>query len=194
MSIKAYKLDEMSHTPFVRKDSLDYFNSKGIELTNDEKSADIYLSRFFPVKSKKEMLLWRIKRRFIPILVWTHEPRYNTMLQKHFPSKFYIPDIHIMNCYTGDVLFSPWCIYGSWSITHKVGLATKEHFETHKKNVCSLGSFRHEPLIINNKNIDLTEFRQQLSLHGYRKGLVDICGPNWPKDVIVTLDDRNNKD
>ncbi|MBP5368194.1 MAG: hypothetical protein J6Z01_07075 [Bacteroidales bacterium] len=176
MSIKAYKLDEMSHTPFVRKDSLDYFNSKGIELTNDEKSADIYLSRFFPVKSKKEMLLWRIKRRFIPILVWTHEPRYNTMLQKHFPSKFYIPDIHIMNCYTGDVLFSPWCIYGSWSITHKVGLATKEHFETHKKNVCSLGSFRHEPLIINNKNIDLTEFRQQLSLHGYRKTFVDPTG------------------
>lgn len=192
MSIKVYLLDDMQHTPFVKIDSVEYFKTHGIEITNKENEADLYVTRFFPVNSKKDLLFWRLKHKKIPILVWTHEPRYNTTQQSFFPSKIYIPSIYIMNCYTNDILVNPWCIYGSWSITHKLNFANTDHFNNHQKNICTLGSYRYEPLIINGQNIDLTEYRQAIAIEGYKQGIVDICGPNWPKEYNVILNNRNS--
>ncbi|MBP5502600.1 MAG: hypothetical protein J6Y24_07415 [Bacteroidales bacterium] len=194
-TIKVYLLDEMSNTPFTFEKGIQYLNKNGIFITQNEKEANWYVTRFFPFKSKTDMLFWRIRHRYIPILVWTDEPRFCTITQNYFKPQIYVPSVHIMNCYTNDIYINPFCIFGYWAISNKLNYATNETI-AHKKSklVCSLGSYRKEPLFINGNNIDLSEYRQNLSIDGYNKGIVDICGPNWPNNIIITQDTRKDKD
>ena len=192
-TVNIFPLDDMKNTPFSFEKGIEHLNNNGVFITSDEREADMYVTRFFPIKNKWEQITWLLRHRYIPILVWTDEPRFCTLTQTYFKSKPYIPSIHIMNCYTGDVLINPWCVFGYWAITKKLEYISDDCTDN-KKMICSMGSYRNEPLILYNKNIDLTDYRQKLSIYGYQKGIVDICGPNWPKMISITTNTRKVKD
>ncbi len=189
-----YYLDEMAHTPFTEDDGYLYLKQNNIEKTNNESEANLYVTRYFPINKKTDLLLWRIKHKYIPILVWTDEPRWSISTQTFFPKKFYIPEIHIMNTYSQDIYISPFSRF-SWAITQKLDYVDEQFWFQRKKLISSLCSYRQNTeLIINNVNIDLIDKRQQISIIGYNKNIVDICGLNWPTNIKTVIQDRFSND
>ncbi len=191
---------DMRFTPFGNPDETDsfrdyaswtvYLNKHGIYETKQEKDADLYITQRFPINTKKDLYLWRLKHRYIPVLVWTHEPRCCNITHKYFPKRIYKPDIYVMDVFTDDVYLNHYTWFGQ-CIKSKLDLATENDYYNRSKKICCLGSFRfNSKYYLNNRDIDLVQKRQDIALLGYKLGLVDICGNNWP-DVKPIINNRN---
>lgn len=199
-SIKYYPLDDLRFTPFGNPKEGDnfkdykswnnYLRQQGIIETNNEQEADLYITQHFPIYTKSDLYLWRLKHRYIPVLVWTHEPRYCNITTTVFPKRFYKPEIHVMDVFTDDVYLTPFTWFGS-EIKGILQYADNNHFETRKRKICVLGTYRPNfEYFINGVNIDLSELRQKIALFGYSQNMVDICGRFWPQHVKTIKTDR----
>ena len=199
-TIKYYPLDDLRFTPFGNPKEGDnfkdykswnnYLRQQGIIETNNEQEADLYITQHFPIYTKSDLYLWRLKHRYIPVLVWTHEPRYCNITTTVFPKRFYKPEIHVMDVFTDDVYLTPFTWFGS-EIKGILQYADNNHFETRKRKICVLGTYRPNfEYFINGVNIDLSELRQKIALFGYSQNMVDICGRFWPQHVKTIKTDR----
>lgn len=200
MPIKYFALGDIRFTPFGNPDEADEFkdyaawtehlNTNGIVETKNEREADLYVTQKFPILSKKDLYLWRLKHRQIPVLIWTHEPRYCNITTSLFPKRFYKPDFHVMDVFTGDVFLNHYTWFGS-CIDRELGFVDTNHFHSRERNICTLGSYRpHFEYYVNGKNIDLCEFRQEIALEAYKRNMIDISGRWWPEGIKTMQEDR----
>ncbi len=189
--IKYYRLDSMKATPFSEENtdyitfSRDYLSAHGIIVTNNPKQADLYVRREFPGKKLRLRLALQFPQK--PILVWTQEPRMDTNVTKKH-SVFGVPDVHIMNNYTGDIRLSNCSIEQPmypWESENE----KKEALELKNRKIAYIATYvpntERNQLIVNGKNIDLTEYRQNLALYGHNKEMVDIYGKGWPNGISL---------
>lgn len=97
-----------------------------------------------------------------------------------------------MDVYTDDVYLSPYTWFGH-CIEGCLKPVSEKDFYSGKASICCLGTYRTNfECIINGKNIDLTDKRQQIALYGYKNNKVDISGLNWPQEIKTIKDDRLN--
>ena len=203
-TIKYFALGDIKFTPFGNpKDThnfknyeewVKYINNKGIVETKNEHDADLYITQQFPIISKKDLYLWRFEHRNIPVLVWTHEPRYCNITISKFPKRFYKPEINVMDVFTDDVFLNHYTWFGS-CIVKKLNHIDLNHFKQREKMICNLGTYRpHFEYYINGENLDLSEYRQKIAIEGYKRNIVDICGRWWPNFIKTTMEDRMTND
>ncbi|KAI9132182.1 hypothetical protein ON05_001445 [Acaryochloris sp. CCMEE 5410] len=181
----------MKYTPFAVNNAKanNFFRQHNIEFTDSASDCDLFITRRNPGIRKRINLM--IKYGDHPILLWTHEPRFNTDFCAQLKSYSILPKFYIMNVYTGDIHISNYTIY-SWAIREKVPLIQKINnsaFLNKTRCIAFLSTYIPQPekftLTKDNRNINLTEIRQNLGIAGYRKGLVDIYGKDWPNGMSV---------
>lgn len=195
--VKVFRLrDPMTYTPFAANSIRDteYFLNHGIEFTNSAQNCDLFVKRHFPSKKLGAYIKLRYGSR--PILVWTHEPRYDRHFQSIVRGSLLFPSIHIMNIYTGDINLCNYTIY-NWSIREPIQLLNESDISLWNKqqSVAFLGTYVPHPskfsLIKNGIDINLTGIRQQLAVTGKKQGMVDIYGRGWA-DGIAMEDSRGD--
>ena len=102
----------MQYTPFDNQKDLEYFAEQDIEFIDDPSKADMLIARGARIFAKrllqKRMLtvLWKKK------IVFTHEPRRDTHFRKKIYGYRFLPCIHIMNAYTGEIYTDNYTRYG----------------------------------------------------------------------------------
>lgn len=180
-----FPIEPLKHTVFEHPESLQFFREQGVVLTDDPYRADVFVMRhynpllgFRPGRTVKKRL-----REGVPLLLWTHEPRFCYTDKDIMFLKGTV--IQVMNMYTRNVLFSNFTFYGkfadgilapatniSFSPQSVVGLAT--HVDPDK-----------QPFIMGGVDIDLTVKRQKLLYDGFRLGMADIYGVGWPSAMKI---------
>lgn len=197
--IKLHRLDSMEHTPFAinRTNSHEFFRMHSIEFTDNANECDLFITRRHPGIQKRVNL--KIKYGDRPILLWTHEPRFNTHFCSQLNSYSILPNFYIMNVYTGDIHISNYTIYSS-AIREKVSLIKKSdisNFSNKNKCIAFLSTYIPKPqkftLINDGRDINLTGIRQNLGIAGYQQRLVDIYGRNWPNGLSIGESRYNNR-
>ena len=185
MRVKLFRNDPMTYTPFVQ--DIDFFTERGIEFTHSPRQCNLIVTRRYPSIAKRVKTILRsgFPR---PILLWTHEPRFDN----HFQSKIFgVPTIHIMNAYTGDVYLSNCSIYGPKIQHGLVRLLNEESAPdlSAPRQICFMGTYVDNParhsFVVKGKDLNLTGVRQQLALEGHQQGIVDIYGKGWPKGISL---------
>ena len=192
--IKLFSIFEMEYTPFKTDWGVEYLRQHQIEITNQINDADIFLTNWLPEQNLKQKLKFVLKyRKLIPILLWTHEPRYNTLTKNFLKGNFIYPDIHIMNIYNGNIYVNNYSHYGI-HIKQKLNFIDKEFIKNKNEKIIGLASYIVKPneqkLIFNGVNYDLALKRQRLLMDGYYMGVVDVYGKRWPDNIAL----QNSRD
>lgn len=130
---------------------------------------------------------------FKNILVWTHEPRYDSTNQARI-AKPLGKAIYVFNVYTGNVFWHNRHFLSSYHYDEAIDLGLKrgrlltfeekalsEHYKNKKMCVAiytrkKADSFNFH---VNGQYIDLTEYRQLLASRGHEMGLCEIAGSGW---------------
>ncbi|MBD2001380.1 glycosyl transferase [Leptolyngbya sp. FACHB-541] len=186
--IKIFKADALLYTPFIKSKGFNFLAEKGIVITEDEADCDLFVAQrcknLIPFQLK-----YGAKKKY---LVWSHEPRWNT----HFTDTakwFSLPDIHIMNVYTGDIYLNNYYTVNSNGIQtidrllKPLDESSFPNFE-HKKVVALMfyrNNCRRWSLKRNGEELDLCYLRTRIALQGYKSGKVDVYGRGWPRGVSL---------
>lgn len=186
--IRLFAISSMRHTPFEKKHfPSTFFNDRGIDLTEDESQADIYICQTLPVSSKVDLALFRLRfKKFIPIIVWTFEPRFSTLTRPFIRGSLYFPEVHVMNLYTEGVFLDNYSLFHQY-VNCELELIDESHYESRMAKAVGLNGFVENvlPFIINGKNIDLCGLRQELLFEGNKEGVIDIYGKGWPEGTSM---------
>lgn len=187
--IKIFRLDSMEYTPFGDHPWEDEFRSKcGIQFTDSPRESDLFVTRRYPSIAKRtKMRLGIYPNR--PILLYTHEPRFDTHSCSKMGEQFG-PTVHIMNVYTGDIYLSNFSVYGP---QHRHGLLPLIDWldgpNLTERRTAFIATYIEDPvqstLIMNGRDINLTGLRQTLALEGHRRGSVDIYGRGWSAGISI---------
>ncbi len=189
--IKLYRLDSMDNTPFSSKNKTanNFFRKQDIEFTDRASECDLFITRRY--SGIQHRILLKLYYGDRPILLWTHEPRFDTHHSSQLRSYPLLPSFHIMNVYTGDIHISNYTIY-SWAIRESIPLIDKSSNSvilTKRRCIVFLSSYINQPkkhsLPKDGRDINLTEIRQKLGLIGHRQGLLDIYGKGWPNGLSI---------
>jgi len=212
--IRLYPLTPMNFTPFDPRrparafwaelgfgdvDDIAWLRDQGIVLTGSPISADLFIASRYPFPKRRARWLLRILR-WKPVLIWTDEPRFATWFEPVVPARAGLPSLHVMNIYTGDVLLSNTTCAG-WTIHRRLDTFEEQALPNdfnRGRQVVALATYRRnfaaQRLIGPQGNdIDLVIPRQNLILAGYRMGMVDIYGRNWPKGVQTVGESRGGE-
>jgi hypothetical protein len=187
MTIKLFAPQPMTYTPFTNKDGEAALRAKNITFTDHPKDADLFVTRKWNTKVFLEFLIkYRPKK---PILIWTHEPRFCILSKSHIPARFGLPDVYIMNLYNRNVYFSNCTIYG-YNVEKRLSLVSESSLgEERAKKVVALATYsssaRKQRLMIDGIDRDLVMRRQAMILAGQKRGIVDVYGKGWPKNVVL---------
>ena len=180
----------MGGTPFVDPNALKIFNNFKCCICQKLSEADVIVSH-----KLKNLLPGIVKYRKKKFLVWTNEPRADTIFKNELKLPFGFANIHIMNVYGKDVFWHNLHFLSSYHFDNHNDLGidinkslvplTKEKFKAlNKKNkIASLFTntiHKKSRLIKSGVNIDLTLKRCQYSLAGHDRKLLDIYGNKWP--------------
>lgn len=175
----------MPNTPFENSHALDFLKRHGILTANNKKESDVIVASrvmdLFPFSLRKKLL------------VWTHEPRFDTHFRNKIDLYKIIQDIHIMNAYTGDICLNNYTLYGN-AIDKPIELLDSNNFKEFKsKRIVILASCgkKSNKLVRNGVDIDLSYLRSKIAITGYKLGKIDICGPNWPPKIKVIENSRS---
>jgi hypothetical protein len=181
-----YAFEELKYTIFEEPACLQFLQQQGIEITKDFRRADVIILRdlFPPTQSRISEWIKNNPVNRIPMLVWTHEPRFCRTSQH----VIYIEDfpVHIMNMYTGNVYFSNFTIYGR-NIDRIVPPVNDVTFS--QRPIAGLATYvleERQSFVLNNIDIDLTIKRQCLLYEGYCSGMLDIYGKKWPGQISIS--------
>lgn len=186
--IKLFRLDSMVYTPFSKEEeeANQYFRDRDIKFVDSIAQADLLVARKYPSRR----VLFKIKLKYRgskPILIWTHEPRYNTVFETQTSPTILRPAMHIMNLYTGGVYLTNYH-YGR-VFKHRVArIENCDRLNSlPNRPVAFLGTYVKNPhkhsLKKKDQELNLTELRQNLAVLGRQRGLVDIYGKRWPEDI-----------
>lgn len=158
------------------------FNAEGVYFTQSKTDADAIISSSLP-ELKKSDLNPNAKKIF-----WTNEARWSSSTDGFIENSG--QKIHIMNCYTGNVFMD--IFHYAWTCKYKkISQLTKEEYKKRKELSPRPAYFMASnhgdgtPFFINGKNIDLYQYRDNLALYGFNKGLTDIYGQGWPAGVAI---------
>lgn len=188
--IKVFKAETMNYTPFgvTKSDPANtakinkFWQQQQIEFIDNPENANLIISR------KIDHLL-DYRRKFInkKYLIWTHEPRLNTSFSHKIHGWLILPDIYIMNLYTGNVSFNNynWFYHGNYTPQAPLNHHNFASFK-HKKIVALLG-YRPDQnrwsLKRQRQELDLCYLRTQIALEGCKVNKIDIYGQDWPEGI-----------
>ena len=177
----------MSYTPFSSEEAELFLSKMGIVFTKDKSGCDVFVSRL--VRKLPRYIIKYPTRKY---LIWTHEPRDNKHI-KYFGNRikglFGIPNVHIMNAYTGDVHINNYSIF-----------APDKHQTIPYIDEINFPNFKHKKTVIlteyrNNKRawswqqggkeLDLCYLRTKIALVGHRLNKIDIYGKGWPDGISI---------
>lgn len=176
-----------NYCPFSNARLLSRLNARGF------RKSTIFSSDFIVVRNvtnaKRVNLFFPWKK----ILVWTHEPRYDVETRLRLRGLFGY-SIYVFNVYTGNVFWHNRHFLGSYHYDDFTDMGLKRgHYLNFNRNQ-RLSEFKDKRLCvgvfakkskdyaqchINGKNIDLTDFRQNLAKHGFASGDCDVVGSGW---------------
>ncbi len=192
-----YQIEDMIHTPFEHKTGVRVLNENNIFFTDNPNKCDIYVTNWLASKNLLNTIkfLLRYKSKKKPILIWTHEPRYNTFFQPIIKGNTLFPDVYVMNIYTGEVFINNYNIYG-YHIDRIIPSVTADEIQRCNNKAVAFATYvkelPYQDLIHKGKNIDLAIFRQKLLIEGNKQNLIDIYGRFWPEGK--TLKEPENTD
>jgi len=196
----------MEYTPFRSDDPPDEFKRAGIAYVAHPRSAHVILSRF--VGGLQKFAQWPSH-----FAIWTNEPRFDMHVASPVRVLGIALPVHVMNVYTG---VSADNYLGMWRhrspIDRDVAL---QAFSTKPRRAVMLATYypagslsgpkiaRADPetaltpkkdgqLLLNGRDLDLTQRRQALALHLQRQGFCDIYGRDWPATVKISGESRGN--
>lgn len=166
-------------------DDLGFLAQHGITLTDSVWQSDVFLLCKYPIPNRRAAWMLRLLRK--PTLIWTDEPRYVPVSTPYIPPRDGLPGLHVMNIFTGDVYLCNYTMFG-WAINERLAYVTEADLAPFpERPVVALASYISDPewqgFEIDGRNIDLVMPRQALILAGYRRGLVDVYGRNWPDGI-----------
>jgi hypothetical protein len=182
-TIKVLKTGDMKWTPFGMPEGLAFLAERGIVLVEDPRQADVAVCEYiFP---RWSFLKLRYGDRIRTFLCWTNEPRYDTTFGSIRKTPFYLPDVHVMNVYTGDVFLHNWTLM--WHVGKQLPPFSAADYP-HRRSVkmvalmtCRLDESQR--LMKDGRDLDLNRLRCRIALEGHQAGLVDIYGRDWPPGV-----------
>lgn len=192
--VKVLCLNSKSTNIFGEANRQVWFEGKGVEFVDRWNQANVIVAdQYSRVTPLRRLLLQIWHRKRLKFLLWTTEPRDNTFTVNKVSGRGIIPDLHIMNCYTGDIFtdnyhFCRWAmcrwprateLTGKDSLVNRKIVAMQKYVSTPQEN----------SLKIHGKEADLSWLRCQIALEGHKRGLVDIYGTGWPPG-ISTEDSR----
>ncbi len=183
-------LQDAPSLPFTNPDEVEFLKDLNIHFSETPLSANILLSvtssglRF---EWLRRLLFWK------PLLIWTNEPRFDVTLPPHSSS----PRQRVMNVYTGDVFWHNLHFLGSYHQNNQLDLGidlrnppacelNADSLAARKKFCVCVYAWREEAesrLFVNEQDIDLNVRRQNLALNLHRRGMADIVGNGWPREV-----------
>lgn len=156
----------------------DFLVENGIKVVSEASQADLVVSGTLKNLLKYILRFGHSKK----YLLWTIEPRFS----KHFrPTIIYpfLPTVHVMNIYTGmlsnNYFFVP---------RNLENLYFKEVSGFQNKRVVSLMTYQAGAqwnFIYKDVDLDLCNLRTEIALDGYRRGILDIYGRNWPDGISL---------
>lgn len=188
----------MDYTPFSDKSlkKNNFLSQHNIEFTDKVNECDLLLTNRYP--GMKRRLYSKIRYRNRPILLWTHEPRFDQHFSTQLNSYYILPEFHVMNVYTGDVHLCNYTMYSKMIRGHLPLIDHSIDSVCFSKNrsIAFLGSYitesKRNPLIKDGRDLNLCGYRQDLALIGHQRGLVDIYGKGWPSGFSIE-DSRGGK-
>ncbi len=193
--MKFYLATSMGGTPFVDPNALKIFNEFKCCICQNSSEADVIVAH--NLKNLLPGIVKYPKKRF---LVWTNEPRADTIFKDELKFPFGFAKIHIMNVYGKDVFWHNLHFLSSYHFDNQndlgidisrllVPLSRDKFNALNKKNkIAALYTntmHKKSRLIKNGDDIDLTEKRCQYAFAGHKRNLVDIYGNKWPQGYAL---------
>lgn len=186
--IKVFRRSSMDGTPFDRQEryEMDYLNQRGVALTDQMDDADVVVSQKAFGRRLRLRLQWKLRRP--QLLVYSHEPRFNTYFVPRVRGWGLLSDVHVMNAYTGDVYLNNYNVYGQFAMDRPVLPATEASCPSLRhRRIALLAICRADrgqwSLLRDGRELDLCYLRTQIGLEGHRLGKVDVYGQGWPPGV-----------
>ena len=167
----------LRYTPFDKKDSLKLLEREGIVLSSEAESDLIVsgtLKRLMPL-----VLRYGSRKKY---LIWTNEPRVSPIFNsvKKYP---FLPVLHVFNPYTG--LYEN--NYSWFPKEEKITIPRLTNFQFKHRKIAALMVYRNDrkkwSLKHQGEELDLCYLRTQIALEGYRRGMADCYGLNWPPEI-----------
>jgi alpha(1,3/1,4) fucosyltransferase len=187
--IRIFKIGRMRATPFHDERDLAFLEQQGIVLVKSINDCDLIVTA--RIHRLRPLRFLFPRKRF---LIWTHEPHYNKTFEKVCKGMLWVPDIHVMNAYTGDIFVSNYslpfpdnyCRTQYWN--NPLPMMEKADFpEFDHKNIVALMGYKGNKYKASlkryGKEIDLSYLRCQIALEGNHLGKVDVYGSGWPEGV-----------
>ncbi len=193
--VKAHLLDfKAKSAPFLIEEDLAYMRQKGIQFVANGKDYHVAVTEKFGRRGLFHYARRPGGRR--PILIWTDEPRYDTRFKSICRGYGLLPDLHVMNVYTGDVFVSN---YRFARLGNELPLLTHDNFrDFQNKKTIALMTYREGDakwsLKRQGHELDLCTKRCRIALEGYRLGTMDICGQHWPSHVKIIENSRRSNE
>ncbi len=183
--INIFKVDPMTHTPFSSEPAGDFLRDKGIVITDNKADCHLFVSRHFRQLIPLQ-LMYGTRKKY---LVWTHEPRFDTHFENKVNGFIGLPDVHIMNAYTGDIYLNNYTRYGR-VIDRILPALNAGNFSGFKhKKIAALMIYRNHQkkwsLKREGEELDLCYLRTQIALEGHKLNKVDIYGRGWPGGISI---------
>lgn len=183
--IKIFIIRGMPYTPFSKEKDIDFLNQHGVVLTDNPAECDAFVAARFR-NLIPFIIKYGSKKQY---LVWTHEPRYDTHFEKKVNKVLWMPPVHIMNLYTGDIYFNNY-YYAFKKAEQKLEKLSENSFSSFKhKKIVALMYYRNNQwrwsLKKEGRELDLCYLRTQVALEGYKLNKTDIYGKGWPKGIAL---------
>ena len=188
--VKVYCLEGMYFTIFSEKLRKSRFEAKGVVFVNKCSQADVVVAeRYWRVTPLRRLFMQLYHRKRLKFLLWTQEPRINTFTVNKIIGKGIIPNLHVMNCYTGDIFINNYkmCRWAMQRWDRAKEIETRTPMTSRK--IVALCKYVANPttnsLKIHGKEVDLSWLRCHIALEGHKIDLVDIYGTGWPSGVSI---------
>jgi alpha(1,3/1,4) fucosyltransferase len=186
--VNVFRLDAMLDT-FFQESMREFMATQGIKFVDRIQDSDVVVTRFGRTVTAAWRCLHRMRSwRKVEFLIWTDEPRYNTLATNMIKGNRIVPDLHIMNCYTEDIYVSNYYHCG-WGMRARADTVKGDtRLLVNRKIVMMAGytaSRKKSSLVIHGKESDLSWLRCNIAAAGKRAGVVDIYGSGWPNGMSI---------
>ncbi len=189
-----YLATEMRESPFTDPLSLQIFEKHKFCISDKSKDADIIVAHNY-----KRLLPFIIRYPKKKFLVWTNEPRYDTVFKNELKIISGLPNIQIMNVYGKDVFWHNLHFLSSYHFDNcnDLGIHIDKFLDHLTKSKIKLLDKKYKIAALftysNNKsklmkegtNIDLVQKRCEYALAGYKRKLLHIYGNKWPNGYAL---------
>ena len=182
-AICIFRADCMEYTPFSAGRPIpEVLAAGGVELVDNPASANIIIAR-------REEALQVYGSCNVNFAIWTNEPRYNNRVETPATVHGIRNPVHIMNAYTGQIYVDNFYYFQRREIDYDEMMRA---FARKPRRAVILASYRAPPtdVVLDGRDIDLQQSRQQLALRLLEYAFCDVYGRNWPKNTKILGESR----